>query len=175
MDRHKWTDLGEGGIALSERIMEFISARDPDRVRELFFLIEEAVVPVNGPMRVGAEAVSACLVQGLLSATPSSRREILYLLFQLAGGVVDTPDSNLVHGVRRELELGFPIYGQIAEVGTSDERLQCIDLLSLCARFNKPCLDRATSLMRRIAEVGDREASTVSVELEDLRRDGYIP
>jgi hypothetical protein len=59
MDRHKWADLGEGGITLSERIAEFISACDPDRVRELFFLIEEAGVPVNGPMRVGVEAVSA--------------------------------------------------------------------------------------------------------------------
>jgi hypothetical protein len=109
-----------------------------------------------------------------LSATPSSRREILYLLFQLAGGAIDTPDSNLVRGVRREVELGFPIYGEIAETGTSDERSQCIDLLSMCARFNKPCLDRATSLMRRIAEVGDREASSVSIELEDLRKSGYI-
>lgn len=174
LDRHNWAELGEDRASLTEWIVELVETEDPERANRLLSLIESAVVPVNGPMRVGAVAVAACLVQGLMSANSVSRNEILYLLFQLAGGVVDVPESDLVRAVRREVELGLPIYSVIAETGSFAERIQCVDLLSLCARFNADCLDRAVSVMRRIAEFGEVAARAVSVEFADLSDSGYI-
>jgi hypothetical protein len=174
IDRHNWDELGDNAAFLPERISELVNAEDLDRANSLLSLIEAAVVPVDGPLRVPAREVAACLVQGLLSATQTARAEILYLLFQLAGGTVDVSETELVSDVQREVELGLPIYSEIAETGTRSERFHCIDLLSFCARFNQRCLGRSLSIMHRIAQIGDEEARAVAVELDDLARDGYI-
>lgn len=174
LERHKWSDLGDHAVKLPVWIAEFVASDDPQRVNSLMCMIESAVVPVNGPLRAGAAEVAACLVQGLLCATEVSKVDILYLLFQFAGGVVDVPESDLIRNVRREVKLGFPLYCEIAETGTRGERFQCIDLLSFCARFGDPYLNRAVATMRRIAAIGNGEAAAVAIEFEDLARDGYL-
>jgi hypothetical protein len=172
LDRHRWEEFGKEAVHLPAWIAEFVRATDPERVDTLLSLIESVVVPVDGPLGPGAAAATACLVQGLLSATPASRVRILYLLFWLAGRVVDGRESGLTRDVRREVELGPPIYSEIAGVGSRPERLHCVDLLSICARFNDLCLARALPIMRRIATLGGQEASTVAVELDDLASEG---
>jgi hypothetical protein len=171
--RHDWTKVGQGQNLLPGWIVELVATGDSERANQLLSLIESAVVPVNGPMVAGADAAVSCLVQGLWSATSVSRCELLYLLFQFAGGVVDVPESDLVRNVQRELSLGFPAYSEIAETGNSEERFQCIDLLSLCVRFNGQLAVRATWIMCRIAELGEKESSAVSAEFADLENDGY--
>lgn len=168
LERHNWDEMAGGSDRLPGWIEELIGAENTDEARRLLGRIESVVAPVNGPLRFGASAVAACLTQGLLSATSFARVEILYLIFQLAGGAIGAPDSKLASDVRREIELGLPIFCEIAETGTQPERLQCIDLLSLCARFNEAAMSRAVWVMRQIANLGEEESTAVAVELDDL-------
>jgi len=154
-------------------LAELIETEDAGRAERLYSEIEDVVVPVNGPMVPGADAVAACAVQALMTARSNGQVEILQLLFQLAAGSVSEPGGDLAAAVRREVELGLPIFAEIAEGGSPNSRRQCIDLLSLVARFNPESRRRATFLLSRIATFGEAESESVAVELRDLSDDGF--
>lgn len=163
ISRHDWAALGEP--RLGGWIDEFVGTDAEDRANTLMTLIESVTAPPNGVLRPSAIPVATCLVQGLLSATVTSRLPILYLLFQLAGGAADATNAK---ALRREIEHGLPIYAEIAATGSLAERMQCIDLLSMCARFDEYCYERARFLLGKVSGLGEQEAEAVRIELEDL-------
>jgi hypothetical protein len=170
--RHRWSEFGDP--RLGEWILELVTTQNSQRANELLSIIESEVVPPSGNLQPGASAAAACLVQGLISATSVARVEVLYLLFQLAGGAVrDVATSVSRLAVAREITLGLPIFAEIAETGTRTERLQCIDVLSMCARFDQHCFSRVRALLLEIADMGDDEASSVSMELDDLDESSF--
>ncbi|MDG4771995.1 hypothetical protein [Solwaraspora sp. WMMD792] len=147
-------------------IEELVATEDGDRASELMALVEAEAVPANGPMRQAmAAAVAACVAQGLVRAAGAGRIELLYLAFQLAGGVVRHPEAGIV---RREVINCLPAVAEIAECGSRPERMQCIDFLSMFGRLDEYCYGRAAYLLTMIGVTGRDEADAVAIELDDL-------
>ncbi|MFJ3832312.1 hypothetical protein ACIPWI_30720 [Streptomyces sp. NPDC090046] len=154
-------------------VASLISASDEVSVGRRVDQIEELVVPVNGALQPGADVMAACLVSGIATATAASRAEVLYLLFQLAAAVVEADDPDSVRELRREIERGLPAFEAVADSGSGEERLVCIDLFSTCARFSRSCYDQAVEVLLRLAEAGADQRVRATVELDDLRVNGY--
>jgi hypothetical protein len=167
IERHDWAEFGPEQMELPRLLEELASTGDPARSGSVSRLIEAIVIPVDGSLKAGADAVVSCLVQALLTAG-TSRVDILELLFALAGGAVDGPPGPLRDSVRRLVPRALPVISDIAENGSADERRQCIDLLSMCARIDHGAAAHAVYLLKRIAETGPEERQAVDVELQDL-------
>jgi hypothetical protein len=168
IERHDWVEFGAEQMELPRLLEELASTGDPARSESISRLIEAIVIPVDGSLKAGADAVVSCLVQALLTAR-TSRVDILELLFALVGGAVDGPRGD---SVRRLVPRALPVISNIAENGSADERRQCIDLLSMCARIDHGAAAHSVYLLKRIAETGPEERQAVDVELHDLALDG---
>ncbi|MGW7438321.1 hypothetical protein [Streptomyces sp. NPDC054849] len=154
-------------------VASLIDARDAASVGRWAYEIEELVVPVNDSLQPGANVVAACLVSGLATATAESRAEVLHLLVQLAASVVEADDPVSVRELRQEIERGLPAFEAVADSGSREERLVCIDLFSTCARFSRSCFDQSTKVMSRLAEAGADQKARAAVEFDDLQAHGY--
>ncbi|THA83525.1 hypothetical protein [Streptomyces sp. A0592] len=154
-------------------VASLTGARDAASVERWAYEIEDLVVPINDSLRPGADAVAACLVAGLATATAESRAEVLHLLVQLAASVVEADDPDSVRELRQEIERGLPAFEAVADTGSGGERLVCVDLFSTCARFGRSCYDRSTKVMSRLAEGGADLKARAAVEFDDLRVNGY--
>jgi hypothetical protein len=92
------------------------------------------------------------------------------LLVQLGDGATTHGEEELLNAVQQEFLRGVPLYSEILESGSMDERFHCIDLLSICAGIDPNLIGRVRGLMRQVARLGEREAELAATVLADLER-----
>ncbi len=156
-----------------ELVRSLARAQDAVAAERWMYQVEELAVPVNGPLRPGADSVAAALVRELPTATAAARPEVLAILVQLAHGAAEADDPASVALLRGEIEHGLPVFEEIARSGTREERLVCVDLFSACARLSRAGFDRSMPALSLLAEAGPDEHRAVAVERDDLVACGY--
>ncbi|MFI7416743.1 hypothetical protein [Nonomuraea sp. NPDC049684] len=152
-----WSGFAPLGVDMGEVIYRLIHSEDEAEIERFYWQIDSVVV-VNGALQPGATDVTACLVQGLLTANDVSRQHVLELLVQLGGGVDPLgSDRNLAPEVQREVLRGLPLYSEIMESGSRSERMHCMDLVSISVEIDKSLTGRARALIQQASAMGEDE------------------
>ncbi|MGH3862879.1 hypothetical protein [Actinokineospora sp.] len=150
-------------------------AQAPDRAaaNRLLYRIDNVVV-IRGNAQPGAAQSCACLVSGLISATPAGRTVILELLFQIGRGAVGSAGNlpGLYADIRAEVIRGFPLYAEFLETGSPTDRVHCVNLLWICAQIDPTLTPRVRYLYERVSALGEdyRRAAEANLPPEPSKR-----
>lgn len=169
IERHDWAparlpDTMRSHFAgVPRAIRELVDAPDRAAANRLLYRIDNVVV-IQGNVQPGAAQACACLVRGLISATPAGRTVILELLCQIGGGAVGTLPG-LYAEIRAEVVRGFPLYAAYLEIGSPADRLHCVSLLRICMTIDPTLTERVRYLYTRVAALGDEYRRAVEAIL----------
>ncbi|SDI51174.1 hypothetical protein SAMN05192558_108332 [Actinokineospora alba] len=162
IERHDWAparlpeSMRSHYAGVPAAIRELVHAPDRATANRLVFRIDNVVV-IQGNAQPGAAQACACLVSGLVSATPAGRTVILELLFQIGGGAAGPLGKlpGLYADIRAEVVRGFPLYAEYLETGSRADRFHCIDLLWVCAVIDPTLTPRVRYLYSRVSALGE--------------------
>lgn len=155
--------------------LEALASAADERLAEAAYRKIEGVSVCDGKaFEIALPLVTAVLDQ-VQVCTPCSRRYLLELLVELVAGV---PDSESVPGDLAEFKNrvnvaaceGLAIYFRLLQVGTHMEQLSCIDLLGLCALYDKNLTERVRWYFVNVFNPGSSElaAKLISNWLAEL-------
>jgi hypothetical protein len=163
IERHDWAaparvseKMKSYYAGVPSAIRALVDAPDRATANRLLYRIDNVVV-IQGNAQPGAAQACACLVSGLVSATPAGRTVILELLFQIGGGAAGPLGKlpGLYADIRAEVIRGFPLYAEYLETGSPTDRFHCIDLLWVCAEIDPTLTPRVRYLYSRVSALGE--------------------
>jgi hypothetical protein len=141
--RHNWREFRAQPTAVNvPSALETLARTTSQNEAEKAYWQIDNVVVVQGMLFDAAVPVISCLLSVLQICSDVARPFVMELLVQIGSGEpapseIEVGNVHLSEICLRELCHGTAIYFDILENGTSDEQLHAVDLLGLCASYDK--------------------------------------
>jgi hypothetical protein len=164
---------------LPDAMRELMGSRDAHEAERASGRIEASVL-MDDCLCEACFAVSACLVAGLDEVASPARRAVLELLARIGSGQACEPAGENVGKVDVDacatvIASGFALYSSILVNGSEpNERLACIDLVTISGRADRRFRDAAISALELALRSSQLEQAErlIRASIQDIKRVG---